>query len=100
MIQMKQHNDNDPEIIYSKHSGPFERDGHLVQVVICKLAKGTEWSLEVVDKHGSSTVWENTFPTDAEAWKTFTVAVEEEGIEAIIEGIESILEDNEKQTIH
>jgi len=54
---------------------------------------GTEWSLEVVDKDGTSTVWDDTFPTDAEAWKTFKVAVEEEGIEAI-------LEDNEKQTIH
>ena len=41
----------DPEIIKSRHSGTFTKDGVTVEVCIYRLAN-TKWTLEVVDREG------------------------------------------------
>ena len=61
--------DNDPLIVHSDRSGPFEKDGHVVEVHIYTLEGEQEWSLEVVDEKGTSTVWDEIFKSDKAAWR-------------------------------
>ena len=63
--------DEDPVLVESDHSGPFEMNGHTVEVCIFKIEGSTEWTLEVVDQHGTSTVWDDVFATDEDAWLAF-----------------------------
>ena len=65
----------DPEIIKSRHSGTFTKDGVTVEVCIYRLAN-TNWSLEVVDREGTSTVWDDEFATDDAAHAEFLSSVE------------------------
>jgi hypothetical protein len=71
------------ELIESPLSGPFQGDGIIVDVHIYKI-QGGEWTLEVVDADGDSTVWEDSFETDEEALAQFIEDFETEGLEAII----------------
>ena len=76
--------DQEPKLIESERSGPFERDGHLVEVHIYKLEHDKDWVLEVVDENGTSTVWDDKFSTDRIAWKEFLRTVDNEGMAAVI----------------
>jgi hypothetical protein len=76
--------DQEPKLIESERSGPFERDGHLVEVHIYKLEHDKEWVLEVVDEGGTSMVWDDKFTTDRIAWKEFLRTVDNEGMAAVI----------------
>lgn len=71
----------DREIENSALAGRITRDGYTVVVHIYRFA-GTdeEWTLEVVDHEGGSTVWEETFPDDQEAYEAFERTVAEDGI--------------------
>lgn len=71
------------ELIESPLSGPFYGDGIIVDVYIYKI-KGEEWTLEVIDAEGDSTVWEDTFASDEEALAEFIEEFETHGLEAII----------------
>ncbi|EFO29147.1 YecA family protein [Roseibium sp. TrichSKD4] len=71
---------NGPKLIYSKYGGPIEEDGITVEVRIYRLETSNEWTLEVVDDTGTSTVWEGTFSSDREAFIEFKLTVEEEGM--------------------
>ena len=57
-----------------------------VQIDIYRFA-GTDdrWKLEVVDHADGSTVWEETFDTDVEAYEAFEQCVREEGIRTFTE---------------
>jgi hypothetical protein len=46
----------------------------------------TGWSLEVVDEHNNSTVWEDLFETDEEALAVALQELNEDGIDAFIAG--------------
>jgi hypothetical protein len=81
--------DPNPVIIYSDHSGRFEHHGHRVEVSIFRLEGESEWSLEVIDQSGNSTVWNQPFASDEAAWTTFLIVIEKEGIEPFIESVES-----------
>ena len=76
--------DQEPKLIESERSGPFERDGHLVEVHIYKLEHDKEWVLEVVDEGETSMVWDDKFRTDRIAWKEFLRTVDNEGMAAVI----------------
>ncbi len=80
---MEKAKDQKPKLIESERSGPFERDGHLVEVHIYKLEHDKEWVLEVVDENGTSTVWDDKFRTDRIAWKEFLRTIEKEGMAAV-----------------
>ena len=73
----------DPEIIVSRHNGPFTRDGTTVEVNICRL-EHTKWSLEVVDEDNNSIVWDGEFETDDEAHAEFLKSVETEGLDGVL----------------
>ena len=70
---------DDPPIIVSPLCGPFTKDGVTVDVQIYRL-EDTEWTLEVVDQHGTSTVWHDPFATDRAAQMEFLRTVDEEGM--------------------
>jgi hypothetical protein len=63
--------DQSAEIIYSPHSGSFDHGGQTVEVCIFRLEGESEWTLEVIDKEGNSTVWNEPFANDEVAWKGF-----------------------------
>jgi hypothetical protein len=56
----------DPKLINSRHNGSFNRDGVTFELCIYRLAN-TNWTLEVVDADGMSTVWDDEFETDDDA---------------------------------
>ncbi|AWI90540.1 hypothetical protein C0214_21315 [Methylobacterium sp. DM1] len=76
----------DRELEFSPLSGRVTRDGVTVQVHIYRFA-GTdeEWTLEVVDHEDGSSVWDEQFATDADAYEAFELAVREDGIRTFIE---------------
>lgn len=78
-------NEDDPEIEMSPLSGTISRDGLTVEVQICRLAKSSEgWSLEVVDPDGGSTVWQDLFATDHDAYREFFETMADEGIQSFV----------------
>lgn len=73
------------ELIYSKHCQSVTRNGKTVRVEIYSSGKN-DWLLEVMDEDNNSTVWDDPFPTDDEAFQEFQRTLEEEGIESLIGG--------------
>jgi uncharacterized protein len=71
------------DLIYSKHCQTVSRNGKTVEVEIYSSGKN-DWILEIVDEENNSTVWDDPFPTDDEAFQEFQRTLEEEGIESMI----------------
>jgi hypothetical protein len=77
--------DEDPEIEVSRLSGAVSRDGTTVHVEIYRLVEGDEsWTLEVTDHEGGSTVWEDRFATDKDAYDEFYRVLETDGIQSFL----------------
>ena len=78
------------ELEDSPLSGELTRDGVTVTVAIYRIRDAGEgWSLEVVDHEGASTVWDETFLTDQDAYQEFCRAVEAEGIRTFLDATPS-----------
>ncbi len=77
--------DRDPNIVYSGLSGPITRDGIIVDVQIYRLEHDPKWALEVINGEGTSTVWDDLFDSDDEAFAAFTATFEEEGMRAFLD---------------
>ncbi|MDX2309618.1 MAG: hypothetical protein NW216_15375 [Hyphomicrobium sp.] len=75
----------DPKLITSPLSGPFTEGDVTVDVQIYRLGD-TQWTLEVVDGEGTSTVWDDQFETAAAAKAEFLRSVAEEGLVGAISG--------------
>lgn len=76
----------DPQIDESPLCGIVTRDGVSIHVEIYRLVEGDEsWTLEVVNYEGGSTVWEDRFATDKEAYAEFYRVLETDGIESFLE---------------
>jgi hypothetical protein len=71
------------DLISSKHCQTITRDGKTVSVEIY-CSPESDWTLEVVDEMNNSTVWDDQFKTDDQAYEEFLKALEEEGIDAFI----------------
>ena len=74
---------DESELVYSKHCQSVTGDGHTVKVEIYSSGKN-DWILEVVDADNNSTVWDDPFDTDDEAFQEFERTLKEEGIESMI----------------
>jgi hypothetical protein len=72
------------ELIYSKHCRSVTSNGRTVKVEIYSCGKN-DWILEVVDEDNNSTVWDDQFRSDEEAFQEFERTLEEEGIESMID---------------
>lgn len=77
--------DEEPELVVSRLSKEFTRDGITVSVEIYRLAEQSEWTLEVVTEDKDSIVWDDPFETDQAAYDEFLRAVEEEGLAGLID---------------
>jgi hypothetical protein len=73
----------DIELIYSKHCQTVSRNNKTVKVEIYSSGKN-DWVLEVVDEDLNSTVWDEQFDTEDDAYQEFQRTLEEEGIESMI----------------
>lgn len=71
------------ELIHSKYCQSVSRDGKTVRVEIYSSGKD-DWILEVVDEYGNSTVWDEPFSSDDEAFQEFQRTLKEEGIDELI----------------
>lgn len=78
--------DDNPEIEYSTLCGYVTEEGITVRVVICRLKGADEegWALEVIDAQGTSTAWDETFPTEREAYREFYDTLNREGIRSFL----------------
>ena len=76
---------NDPNIVLSCLSGVVQEAGISVRLRIYRLEQDPQWTLEVVNDAGTSTVWNVLFDSDEEAFAAFRLAVEEEGMEAFLD---------------
>ena len=72
------------KITWSNLSSRVTNDEHTIEVHIFRGEDDPGWTLEVVDENDDSTIWEEKFATDLEAWKTFELALQDEGIDAFI----------------
>ncbi len=80
-------NEDDPEIEFSSLSGTISRAGITVELQIYRMARSSEgWSLEVTDHDGGSTVWEDLFATDQDAYREFCETLASEGIKSFAAG--------------
>jgi hypothetical protein len=75
----------EPELIESPLGRSIEQDGQRLTVNIVRLATERGWSLEVVNDHNTSIVWDDQFDTDRDADAAFTSALEKEGFEAFLD---------------
>jgi hypothetical protein len=74
---------SDPKFIQSALSRTIREDGIEIRIEIYKL-ETTDWSLEMVDGAGGSTVWDCLFPTDQAAFDEAMKAIHEEGIRTFL----------------
>ena len=70
---------SDLKLIQSALSRTIREDGTEVRIDIYRL-ETTDWSLEVVDETGTSTVWDDRFSTDKAALDEALKTIREEGI--------------------
>ncbi len=76
--------EDDVELEESPLSGEVTRDGITLRVQIYRIRGSNEgWSLEVVDREGGSTVWQDLFPSDQDAYREFTRTLDAEGPRAL-----------------
>ena len=74
----------EPELIESSLNRSIEQGGRRLEVHIVRLATERGWSLEVVNDHNTSIVWDDQFETDRDADAAFQSALAEEGFEAFL----------------
>jgi hypothetical protein len=74
---------SDPKLIHSALSCTIREDGTEIHIDIYRL-ETTDWSLEVVNETGASTVWDDLFPTDQAALDEALKIIREEGIRTFL----------------
>ncbi|MBD1400459.1 hypothetical protein [Pelovirga terrestris] len=74
----------EPKLIKSPLSQPITSVGNTVSVEIYRLENETSWTLEIEDKYGNSSVWNETFNTDSEALVEAKRTILAEGINSLI----------------
>ena len=77
--------DREPNIVTSSLSRRVSRDEVAVDVRICRLENDATWTLEVVNAAGTSTVWDDLFPSDDAANEEFLRTVADEGMAAFLD---------------
>jgi hypothetical protein len=88
--KLREHTLADPNIVISSLSRTTRVDGQDYKIDIYRLENETSWSLEVVDRHGTSTVWDDQFDSDQAALDEVLRAIREEGAAAFQENAKVI----------
>ena len=82
--------EDEVEVEESPLSGDVIRDGITLRVQIYRIRGSNEgWSLEVVDHEWGSTVWQDLFPSDQDAYREFVRTLDAEGPRAFLEKLNS-----------
>lgn len=78
--------ENDQTFEFSEFSGEFVDDDVTVILRIYRPA-GTnlDWTLEVFDEEGNTTIWNDTFDTDRDAFEEFLATVQRDGIRSFLD---------------
>jgi len=71
------------QLIYSPLQQAYVSEGKSIDIQIYRLPE-TGWTVEVVDEHGNSTVWEHEFATDQDAFDEVMNTIREDGIDSLI----------------
>lgn len=74
----------EPELEVSPLSQPISSGGRTVNVQIYRFEGEPEWVLEVEDEFGNSTVWDETFPTEAAALVEAKKTILAEGVSSLV----------------
>lgn len=82
--------ERDSNLVISSLSGQRTEDGVRIELNIIRLEHESDWSLEVVNDRGTSTVWEETFPTDDAAYAEFQRTLNEEGVTVFLDAAKVI----------
>ena len=77
--------DRQLNIVASSLSRRVSRDGVAISVQICRQESEAKWMLEVVNAAGTSTVWDDLFPSDDAANEEFLRTVAGEGRAAFLD---------------
>lgn len=77
---------DEPKLINSDLSRSMTWEGCRQQVEIYRLDDRPNWTLEVVNEAGTSTVWDDLSDTDRDADAAFQTALLTEGMAAFLEG--------------
>lgn len=78
--------DTEQQYEFSEFSGQFIDDGVVVVIGIYRPAgTNADWTLEVVDQEGYSTIWDDSFATDREAFEEFLATIQRDGIRSFLE---------------
>ena len=75
------HDDN--ELIYSPLQRHYTEGEVTVEICIYRTLRSS-WTLEVIDEHGNSTVWEDEFATDQAAFDEAMQTIRTDGIASLI----------------
>ena len=76
--------DDDPVLVTSNLPQRLEEDGHVFEINIFRLEDEERWTLEVVDRDGTSHVWDEPFASDSAAFAAASSAIRGEGPEAFM----------------
>ena len=76
--------DDETKLITSRLSRTITRDGITVDVHIFRSEGEPEWTLEVVDQDGASTVWEDTFETEQDALNEVFQTIAADGMSSFV----------------
>lgn len=71
------------DLIYSPLQQTYQAGGRQVDICIYRMPD-TGWTLEVVDEHNNSTIWDDLFETDKEALAAALQDLNKDGIDAFI----------------
>ena len=74
----------EPKLEVSPLSQQVSSGGRTVSVEIYRLEGETSWTLEVVDEHNNSTVWDDTFETESAALTEAKKTILAEGVSSLI----------------
>ncbi|MDO9426041.1 MAG: hypothetical protein Q7T93_04350 [Methylobacterium sp.] len=81
----------DGDLEMSHYGGTVSRDGHTVKIYIYRFAGTADnWTVEIVDSAGHTTVWDGRFPDDLEAYNAFIRAVDAGGMSQFLEPTETL----------
>lgn len=77
--------DSEPQLVYSDLCQDMMVDGERFSVSIVSSDQDPSWCLEIIDKYGTSHVWDAPFETDAEAMQAAMIAFDEEGAAGLLD---------------
>ncbi|MBP1885096.1 hypothetical protein J2Z50_003386 [Ensifer mexicanus] len=78
--------ESDQQYEFSEFSGEFVDDDVTVILRIYRPAgTNSDWTLEVFDEEGNTTVWNDTFDTDRDAFEEFLATVQRDGMRSFLD---------------